>query len=73
MPLTGLAGGATYQLQLAEVDDQGAFNLGVDDVSIDYTASDAAVPEPNSLKLLVLLLGLLASIGVLQTLALFKR
>jgi hypothetical protein len=72
MPLTGLAPGATYQLQFAEVDDQGTFNFGVDDVSIDYTASTAPVPEPNSLKLLVPLLGLLAGVGVLQTLPLFK-
>jgi hypothetical protein len=73
MPLTGLAAGATYQLQFAEVDDQGAFNFGVDDVSIDFTASTAAVPEPNSLRLLVPLFGLLAGIGVFQTVPLFKR
>ena len=64
MPLTGLAPGATYQLQFAEVDDQGAFNFGVDDVSIDFTASTAAVPEPNSLRLLVPLLGLLVGAGL---------
>lgn len=72
MQLTGLAAGSIYQLQFAEVDDQGAFNFGVDDVSVDYTTA-AAVPEPNSLKLLVPLLGLLAGVGVLQSLPLFKR
>ena len=63
----------SYQLQFAEVDDQGAFDFGVDDVSVDYTASTATVPEPNSLKLLVPLLGLLVGVGVLQILPLFKR
>lgn len=73
MPLMGLAAGTTYQLQFAEVDDQGAFDFGVDEVSIDYTASIAAVPEPNSLRLLVPLLGLLAGVGVRQSLPLVKR
>ncbi len=42
-------------------------------VGADRSGSQAGVPEPNSLKLLVPLLGLLAGVGVLQTLPLFKR
>jgi len=49
VPLTGLVGGDTYQLQFAEVDDQGAFNFGVDQVSLRFTP---AVPEPSSFALI---------------------
>ena len=63
MALTGLTAGTTYQLQFAEVDDQGTFNFGVDAVSVTYTA---ATPEPNSLDLLVPLLGFLAGLGILR-------
>lgn len=46
--ITGLVGGGgTFILRFAEVDNQGFFNLGVDNVSISQTA----VPEPTSLLL----------------------
>jgi hypothetical protein len=48
VPLTGLISGNTYKLQFAEVDDQGAFNFGVDQVSLQFTP---AVPEPSSFAL----------------------
>ena len=44
--------GGTFQLRFAEVDNQGFFNMGVDNVSISYTASD--IPEPATLALLAL-------------------
>jgi hypothetical protein len=53
VPLTDLVAGQNYQLQFAEVDDQGTFNFGVDDVSIDYSPSSPAVPEPRYLGFLV--------------------
>jgi hypothetical protein len=46
--------GGTFQLRFAEVDDQGFFSFGVDDVSIDYTASTPTVPEPRYLCLLII-------------------
>ena len=50
-PLVG-AGGA-FQIRFAEVDNQNLFNLGVDNVSINFTAA-TAVPEPSSLALVAL-------------------
>lgn len=50
VPLTGLVAGNTYKLQFAEVDDQGAFNFGVDQVSVQFTPNP--VPEPGSFALL---------------------
>ena len=44
-PVVG--GGGTFQLRFAEVDNQGNFNQGVDNVSILTT-----VPEPSTLALL---------------------
>jgi hypothetical protein len=44
-----LAAGA-YQIRLAETDNQGFFNMGVDNVSI----STGAVPEPSTWALLTL-------------------
>lgn len=53
--LTGLAvAGGTYQIRFAEVDNQGFFNMGVDNVSI------AAVPEPQTYLMLIAGLGLVA-------------
>lgn len=45
-----VSSGGTFQLRFAESDNQGFFNMGVDDVSIDAVAN--AVPEPGSLALL---------------------
>ena len=48
--LTSLAGaGGTYQIRFAEVDNQGFFNMGVDNVSINV----AAVPEPGTYALML--------------------
>jgi hypothetical protein len=47
--LSGLAPG-TYQLRFAEADNDGYFNMGVDDVSL--VTSTTATPEPSSLVLL---------------------
>jgi hypothetical protein len=53
--LTGLAPvGGSYQIRFAEVDNQGFFNMGVDNVSI------AAVPEPQAYLMMIAGLGLLA-------------
>lgn len=49
--ITALVGsGGTFQLRFAQVDNQGFFNQGVDNVSILADAS--AVPEPGTLALL---------------------
>lgn len=45
-----LSGGGTFALRFAQVDNQGNFNLGVDNVSILSTS----VPEPASLTLAVI-------------------
>ena len=45
-----VAAGGTFQLRFAESDNQGFFNMGVDNVSIDAQAG--AVPEPGSIALL---------------------
>jgi hypothetical protein len=50
-PLVGAGG--TYQLRFAQTDNLGNFNLGVDNVSIDFTP----VPEPASVVLAALLGG----------------
>jgi hypothetical protein len=44
-----VGGGGIYTLRFAEVDNQLFFNLGVDNVNIDYTPD---VPEPSTLLLL---------------------
>jgi hypothetical protein len=56
--ITQLVGaGGTFQLRFAEVDNQNFFNLGVDNISVSFTA--AAVPEPGSITLAVLGFGAL--------------
>ena len=50
--------GGTFQLRFAEADNQGFFNVGVDNVSI----SVASVPEPASLSL-ILSIGALGTLG----------
>jgi hypothetical protein len=45
-----LGGGGTYQIRFAEVDNQGFFNMGVDDVSIVATPM-SSTPEPASLTI----------------------
>ena len=53
--ITSLIGaGGVFQLRFAEVDNQGYFNAGVDNVSILYTPLDPA-PEPASLAIWSLL------------------
>ncbi len=53
-----VGGGGTFQIRFAEVDNQGFFNQGVDNVSINANAVHA-VPEPSGLGLFGLgLLGL---------------
>jgi len=48
--ITALVGsGGTYTLRFAQTDNQNYFNLGVDNVSINFTA----VPEPSGLSLLL--------------------
>lgn len=50
--ITALVGaGGTFRLRFAEVENQGFFNQGVDNVSI-AADSVAAVPEPTTLLLL---------------------
>jgi PEP-CTERM motif len=50
--------GGTFQLRFAEADNQLFFQLGVDRVSVDFTA----VPEPGTVTLL--LGGLLTVLGI---------
>ena len=40
---------APFELRFAEVDNQNFFNLGVDNVSVSFTA--AGVPEPGDITL----------------------
>ncbi len=48
--ITSLVGaGGTFQLRFAEVDNLNFLNMGVDNVSVDFTA--AGVPEPSSVTL----------------------
>jgi hypothetical protein len=49
---SAVGGGGVFQLRFAVVDNQNAFNLGIDAVSI--VATSAAVPEPDSLILLAI-------------------
>lgn len=56
--LSGLVPG-TYQLRFAEADNQGTFNMGVDNVSLTTLA---ATPEPSSFLLLGT--GLLSCVGI---------
>jgi len=51
--ITSLVGaGGTFQLRFAEVDNQGFFNLGVDNVSINATFGTTPIPEPTTMILL---------------------
>jgi hypothetical protein len=50
-----LGGGGNFQIRFGQVDNQGQFNLGVDNVSLDVTSA----PEPASM----LAWGLIAGIG----------
>ncbi len=50
----------TYQLRFAQVDNQGFFNMGVDNVSL-LSSDESAVPEPSN----IVLLGALFSGGLL--------
>jgi hypothetical protein len=54
-----VGGGGTFQLRFAEVDNQLFLNMGVDNASIEATGV-AAVPEPSSIVLSTLGLGLLS-------------
>jgi hypothetical protein len=45
-----VAAGGTFQLRFAEVDNENFFNLGVDNVSVNFTAA-TGVPEPASMGL----------------------
>jgi hypothetical protein len=45
---TAVGGGGTFQLRFAETDNQGSFNMGIDNVSISATQA----PEPATLVLL---------------------
>lgn len=59
--LTSLVGGGgTFQIRFAQVDNQGFFNQGVDNVSILATTGANAVPEPTTLGLVGLALAGLA-------------
>jgi len=52
--ITSLVGpGGTFLLRFAEVDNQNVLNLGVDNVSINFTAA-TSVPEPFSITLAAL-------------------
>jgi hypothetical protein len=54
--ITALVGaGGTFQLRFAEVENLNFFNLGVDNVSVNFTA--AGIPEPGSVALVSLGLG----------------
>jgi hypothetical protein len=53
--------GGTFQLRFAEVDNQNFLNLGVDNVSINFTP--AGVPEPSGIALAALGLTGLALLG----------
>ena len=46
-------GGQTVRLRFAEVDNQRAFQMGIDDARLDVSSSVTAVPEPGSLVLAV--------------------
>jgi len=51
--ITSLVGaGGTFQLRFAETDNQGFFNQGVDNVSLDATFGGSSVPEPGTMALL---------------------
>jgi hypothetical protein len=55
----GLSGGNSYQIRFGQVDNQGFFQQGVDNVSID--ALSGAVPEPASWALMIAGFGLVGS------------
>jgi hypothetical protein len=59
--LTGLLTPGTYTLRFAEVDNQGFFNMAVDDVSLVVTPS--AVPEPSTVLLFAIGLGALGVVA----------
>lgn len=45
--------GGTYQVRFGEVDNEGFFNLGVDNISVNATAGNPApVPEPGTMALM---------------------
>jgi hypothetical protein len=51
--ITSLVGsGGAFQIRFVEVDNQNFFNLGVDNVSINFTAATVGVPELSSLVLM---------------------
>lgn len=54
----GLTGGTGYQIRFGQVDNQGFFQLGVDNVSIDALAG---VPEPASWAMMLVGFGLVGS------------
>ena len=56
---SAVGGGGTFQLRFAIVDNLAIFNFGIDAVSI--VATSAAVPEPDSLILLAIIMVGLAS------------
>jgi hypothetical protein len=61
--VTSLAGGGgTFILRFAEVDNVDVLNMGVDNVSVSFTA--ASVPEPSSLVLAASSLGLFAFLSI---------
>ncbi|MEG3438229.1 PEP-CTERM sorting domain-containing protein [Pannus brasiliensis CCIBt3594] len=64
-----VGGGGSFILRFAEVDNQGFFNQGVDNVSINFTPATSTVPEPSSV------LGLLGlgTLGVISSVKRFRK
>ena len=58
--ISTLAAG-TYQLRFAQVDNQGFFNQGVDNVSIEAVAG--AVPEPASWAMMIVGFGIVGALA----------
>ncbi len=57
-----VSGGGTFRLRFAEVDNLGALNVGVDNVSVQLT--QAVIPEPGVLTLLVV--GAIVGVAVMR-------